>query len=388
MKKNILNYTTLVNLPSPKITILFVALLLSPCQLRAQNTLTSLPFLRIEPDARVSAMAGSGVTQVDEGFGGYYNPASLGWKKQGSIGLSYSNWLAGLGTNLQYNRLAGTFKFKKSALALSVSYFNFGKQTATDASNNVIASFTNYQAASGLSYGRQMTKRLALGLGIKHIYSSLGAGLVVEGKNVDPAWTYAGDIGFLWQTGTFSVMGGDGRFRFASSLSHFGPGISYLDEGEKTALPQTFRFGMGITRSSGQDKDHVFSLTADAIHLLARLESKVVNGDTTWSSLPPLDALLKGWGPMQRIEGNKVIELSLIDQLGLSVGTEYVFRDLFALRGGYFTEHPSNGNRQFITLGAGFKVYQVNMDFSYLHSLEANHPMDGTLRASLLFTLK
>jgi hypothetical protein len=354
----------------------------------AQSTSTSLPFLSIEPDARASALGGSGVTMTEEGFGAYYNPASLGWKKKSSVGLSYSNWLAGLGTAYQYNRFAATKAFKQSALAVSVTYMNLGKQTATDASNNVIGTFTNYQAASGISYGRRMTKRLSFGLGLKHIYSSLGAGQSLEGRSIDPAWTYAGDVGLLWHTSTFTLLGRDGTIRFGSSLSHFGPGISYLNEGNRSPLPQTFRVGLGMTRNLGKSGDQRLSLSADALHILARSEPKLVGKDTVWASVSPLDALMKGWGSVERLQGDQWIQLSLMEQLGFAFGGEYQFKEVFALRGGYFMDDPNNGNRQFVTVGAGFKVYTFQIDFSYLHSMEAYHPMDGTMRMSLLLNFK
>jgi len=113
-----------------------------------------------------------------------------------------------------------------------------------------------------------------------------------------------------------------------------------------------------------------------------------VGNDTVWASVSPLDALMKGWGSVERLQGDQWIQLSLMEQLGFAFGGEYQFKEVFALRGGYFMDDPNNGNRQFVTVGAGFKVYTFQIDFSYLHSMEAYHPMDGTMRMSLLLNFK
>ena len=42
-------------------------------------------------------------------------------------------------------------------------------------------------------------------------------------------------------------------------------------------------------------------------------------------------------------------------EINIGGGLEYEFLDVFAFRTGYFYEHYSKGNRQFVTLGAGIK---------------------------------
>ena len=67
----------------------------------------------------------------------------------------------------------------------------------------------------------------------------------------------------------------------------------------------------------------------------------------------------------------------------LGVGMEYNFADVFAFRSGYFYEHFSKGNRQFITLGAGVKYTVFTVDLSYLISTTQQNPLANTLRFSL-----
>jgi hypothetical protein len=73
-----------------------------------------------------------------------------------------------------------------------------------------------------------------------------------------------------------------------------------------------------------------------------------------------------------------------IKELQISVGIEYWYDKQFALRAGYFYEHATKGNRKFFTLGAGLKYNVFGLDFSYLIPTEQQHPLENTLRFSLL----
>ena len=73
-------------------------------------------------------------------------------------------------------------------------------------------------------------------------------------------------------------------------------------------------------------------------------------------------------------------------ELMFSTGIEYWYDKQFALRAGYYWEHPTKGNRQFFTVGLGIKYSIFGLDFSYL-VLTSNqrNPLDNTLRFTLLF---
>jgi hypothetical protein len=70
-------------------------------------------------------------------------------------------------------------------------------------------------------------------------------------------------------------------------------------------------------------------------------------------------------------------------EVNLGAGLEYDFADVFAFRTGYFFEHFSKGNRQFITLGAGVRYTVFTVDLSYLISTTQQNPLANTLRFSL-----
>ena len=76
-------------------------------------------------------------------------------------------------------------------------------------------------------------------------------------------------------------------------------------------------------------------------------------------------------------------------ELNYSVGLEYWYAHQFSVRAGYFYEHPTKGDRQYFTMGAGVKYNVFALDFSYLidasSSINGSNPLANTLRFTLIF---
>ena len=104
-------------------------------------------------------------------------------------------------------------------------------------------------------------------------------------------------------------------------------------------------------------------------------------------------AIFSAWSPIEvrtnafQDEDAELETLGVIDQLTIGTGLEYWYNNLFALRSGYFYEHPDNGNRKFMTLGAGIRYNIIGVDFSYIYALEEESPLANTMRFSLLLNL-
>ena len=52
---------------------------------------------------------------------------------------------------------------------------------------------------------------------------------------------------------------------------------------------------------------------------------------------------------------------------------------------GYFHENNDKGARKFITMGAGLLYNNFSVDFSYISTIEQNHPLAETMRFSVAF---
>jgi len=74
-----------------------------------------------------------------------------------------------------------------------------------------------------------------------------------------------------------------------------------------------------------------------------------------------------------------------IHEINYSIGFEYWYAKQFAVRAGYFYEHPTKGNRQFFTVGLGMRLNVFGLDFSYLIPTYQQNPLENTLRFTLVF---
>ena len=76
-----------------------------------------------------------------------------------------------------------------------------------------------------------------------------------------------------------------------------------------------------------------------------------------------------------------------LQEVMVSIGAEYSYNEQFFLRGGYFYENANKGNRQYFSVGAGFRMSVFQLDAAYLVSTVQSNPLDQTLRFSLSFDM-
>ena len=356
----------------------------------AQVGQTALPFLRIEPDARTAALGGAGSTLLDGGYAGFWNPALLGYQQGRNVGFTYSDWLPGVGRGYSYQHLTGNYALpgRNGSVSGYLTYFNLGNQIAVDDAGFELGTFGNYQMAAGLSYGRNLARRISLGAGAKVIYSSLGAGQLVDGMEISPASSMAADLGGLFRSDTLSLGSRLGEFRAAATLSNFGPGITYMDGQSRSPLPLSFRFGLAFDVLSDRTETHKLTISADVSRILGYMEKTVRGGDTTYVAASPFKSVFNGWGGRTVFNGNRNVQVSPLEQMALGAGLEYWYSGLLALRGGYYLENPEYGDRRYVTAGVGVRFKMAEADFSYLHTPEERHPMANTVRLSMKIHLQ
>ena len=75
-----------------------------------------------------------------------------------------------------------------------------------------------------------------------------------------------------------------------------------------------------------------------------------------------------------------------LEEYTISIGAEYLYNQLFALRTGYFNESQNKGNRKYFTAGAGVKLKVCSIDFSYLIPVRQNNPLANTIRFTISFS--
>ncbi|MEO1021703.1 MAG: type IX secretion system outer membrane channel protein PorV [Bacteroidota bacterium] len=354
--------------------------------------ITAVPFLQIEPDSRGAGMGNTGVALADNAAAMFWNPAGLAFQRGNQVSITHSNWLANFQVDdLFYDYLVGkTYIEGIGTVGAHLTYLNLGEQAQTNEdSPDIISRFNSFELAFGVSYGFEVNKNLALGTSLRVIYSSLANGTTVAAQQVNPGTSVGGDLAFLYKSDPFTLGSNAARFNAGFNLSNIGPGIQYTDNAQQDPLPTVLRFGWALEYNLDADGINTITIANDISKIMARNELRTVpSGDTTRvqsSAVGPIQALFDSWGSYERLDGTgQTISLSLLEQFMIGGGLEYWYNKQFALRGGYYYEDPNNGDREYITFGAGIRYPPIGVDFSYIRTLEAENPLANTLRFSLL----
>ncbi|TAK56135.1 MAG: type IX secretion system outer membrane channel protein PorV [Bacteroidetes bacterium] len=364
---------------------------LAPTIVQAQAGGSAVPFLLIAPNARADGMGEAGAGIADDASAVHWNPAGLAFQRGREASLTHSNWLPQFQqADLFYEYAAGKMYLEEVAgtVSGSITYLNLGEFNETKDDPTVLRTFKAYEIAVTGGYATQLFSDFGVGLNLRYIRSSL-APFDVQGQGREGvANTFSFDVGFMWRPQELMLpfIGNfEDRFRVGLNFSNLGPKVTYIDAAQADPLPTNLRLGLGIQLLKSEYNN--FTVAVDFNRLLIRRYPEVkeisdLDGDgepdTTKISDPYVDDLPKSlittWD--QNVWRNFTV----------AGGFEYWYGSprLIALRWGYFYEHPENGNRKFMTFGAGIRYSIFGFDFSYLSAIEENHPLGETLRFTLL----
>ena len=362
------------------LALLLLALFVTPAF--GQVGGAAVVFLKIEPDSRSAGMGNAGVALADNASANFWNPAGLAFQEGTELGITHSNWLPEFNAGLFYEYLMA----KKSipgwgTVGAHITYLFLGEHEGRDAQNNPTGTFSSYDLAVGLSYGGKLSKTFSLGASARFIYSNLAPGTSVEGQETKAGVAVAFDVAGLYRSRPFPMGASQGTFSAGFNLANMGPEVQYSDSDQADPIPTNLRFGWAFTT----DFDEFNKLT-----VVMDFNKDLIKVDSLNNADPFYKAIFSSWSPIE-VRTNAVQDpnaefetLSAFEQLTIGGGLEYWYNNLFALRGGYFYENPYNGNRKFLTLGAGIRYNIVGVDFSYIYALEENSPLANTMRFSLL----
>lgn len=350
----------------------------------AQVGITAVPFLQIEPDSRGAGMGNAGVAIADNAAAIFWNPAGLAFQRQTQVSITHANWLPAFNADLFYDYLVGTYYVEGiGTIGGHITFLNLGEQIRTDETGLELGRFNSYEVAAGLSYGFELSENLALGTGFRFVYSSLADGNV-SGQKVSPGSSIGIDLAALYKTDPFMIGSRSATAHFGANLSNIGPGIQYTDNAQKDPLPTVLRIGSAFNIGLDRDGYNKLTIAADVSKIMARTEMVVADNDTSFQAMGVLRALVNSWDSFDRFNGSETVSVNLVQQLMFGMGMEYWYDDQFALRAGYYHENEENGNRRFVTLGAGLRYNIFGIDFSYIYTLEEDHPLANTMRFSVL----
>ncbi len=358
---------------------------------------TAVPFLTIAPDSRAGAMGDAGAATSPDINSQHWNPAKYAFiEGSGGFSLSYSPWLRNLVSDINLAYLAGYYRIdKRQVVSASLLYFSLGNIVFTDMFANVTRNFNPNEFALDLAYSRSFSDYISGGIAFRWIYSNLAGGITVNGAESKPGNSFAADIATYYNR-DIQLFDLNGNAGFGVNISNIGTKVSYTDDKDPDFIPTNLRVG-GII---GLDIDEFNSiaLTVDLNKLLVPTPPVYwEDGDTMddGTVITENETFIKyGMDPNVSVPvgmlhsfydapGGITEELY---EITYSVGIEYWYNKQFAVRGGYFHEHSTKGNRKFFTMGVGLKLNVLDIDFSYLLPVHQNHPLSNTLRFSLIFS--
>ncbi|MCF2516104.1 type IX secretion system outer membrane channel protein PorV [Dyadobacter sp. CY351] len=334
-----------------------------------------LSFLTFAPDARSAAMGEAGVALSPDANATYWNAAKLPYNtKDIGVSASYTPWLRNLVDDMWLGYLTGYKKLgDKQAVALSVNYFNNGEldlRTSTGAQNGY---FTSRELAISGTYARQLGKNFSLGLTLKYISSNLAGKAVIDQISLNPARVAAGDISAYYRKQMRNEdTGGDFTWSLGAVLSNLGGKVNYgAGTDTENFIPTNLKLGGGISFSA--DGRNRFNFVADARKLMVPTPD-----GTNINSRPLLNGVFGSFSDAP--DGFK----EELQEIGLAVGAEYWYNNIFALRAGYNSEHKNKGDLKYFTAGAGAHFMdRYSVDFAYLFPVTQGSPLAQTLRITL-----
>jgi hypothetical protein len=277
---------------------------------------TSFQFLKVNPDARSTALGEAYTSVVSTSEAVFWNPAGLTRVQKMDVASSYVDWLL----DISHLSLSAAYSFENlGTIGFQAILTDIGEieETRVDylfrveeegrynpgITGNVVKPGA---MVFGLSYARQLTEKFSFGLTVKYAHEDLV---------VKTASSVIFDGGVLFDTGFRSLS-------VSAVLRHFGPKVQYFNK--SYPLPQTFTLGL-----SG--------------YLLAPDNSFLMDSES--------NKLLVSYDLSQPRDYSQQHH----------VGIEYALRDILFLRAGYKINFDDEG----LTYGFGLAYTGVRVDYSY-----------------------
>lgn len=337
---------------------------------------TAVPFLRISPDARSGAMGDVGIAISPDANAQYWNVGKLPFAtKKFGVSATYTPWLKDLVPDIYLAYLSLYDKFgadEENAISASMRYFSLGNINYTDNIGNSIGTGIPREYSFDLGYSRRLSEFLSTGISFRYIHSAIASGVSYQNGqgSYKPGNAVAADAGVYYTKGFEKDEGRTNVFSFGAVLSNIGSKISY-NSTRKDFIPMNL--GLGIAYTAQPDQYNKITFAVDLNKLL--VPKLTYTGTDT--NVGVVSGIFQSFSTGDQLK-----------QVTASVGAEYWYQNVFAVRAGYYYEDKTNGDRQYITTGLGIRYNVFQLNASYLipqGSGVTRNPLSNTLRFSLLF---
>ena len=349
---------------------------------------TAVPSLSIAPDARGGGMGDNGVSTLPDISSQYWNPSKYAFmESKAGVGLSYTPWMRKIVNDVALAYLSGYYKlgqYDQHAVGASLRYFTLGEVPITDGTGEPITNLNPYEMALDLSYSIKLSEGFSLGVAMRYIRSDMGAdadygltpgdAVAADLSGYGEKYVYLGDNECLWSAGF--------------NISNMGNKITYDQGTTNQFLPTNLRLGTGLLMPL--DEYNQLGIYFDMNKYLVpmkpiqRLDEDDVDYEdrlTEYENTTFMKGMFKSFSDAPGGFSEEFKEINM------SFAAEYNYNSQFFLRGGYFYENRMKGNRQYFSVGAGFRMNVFRLDAAYLISTVQSNPLDQTLRFTLSFDM-
>jgi hypothetical protein len=219
----------------------------------------------------------------------------------------------------------------------------------------------------------------------------------VDGSATRPGRAVAVDVSALYKKQEINLGTKKGTFNAGLNFSNLGNKVTYTATNSATNvsnfLPMNMRLGVGL--DINMDEYNKLGIYGEANKLLVPTPPVYkldVNGNVIkdgnggyeieYGKNPNKGVASGLFSSFNDAPGGSKEEMH---EIIYTTGIEYWYNKMFALRTGYFFEHPTKGDRKYLTLGASLKYNVFQIDFAYLVPKNQNNPLKNTLRIGLSF---
>ena len=346
------------------------------------NLITAVPFLLITPDARAGGMGDAGVAVQPDGNAMSINPSKLAFlEADRGVSVAYSPWLRSLLPDVNLGYFSGYYKpDDRNAIGMSIRYFSLGDIELNDANFQQLGIYSPSEVAVDFTYARKFGHSFSLGTAFRYIYSNLLSGAFVAGQSTAPGKSFAADVSAFYQHPT-TLFNKEAIVSGGLYISNIGSKMRYGSENTSYFLPANLKIGGAATVMA--DDDNQFTLALDLNKLLVPTQPIYDNNGNVVAGSSPVRSVPSAiFSSFNDAPGGGKEELK---EISIGTGLEYLYKQQFALRTGYFYENPDKGNRRYLTLGLGVKYESFHLDFAYVAGSIQKNPLANTLRFSLLY---
>ena len=348
---------------------------------------TGVPFLQITPDARAAGMGDMGVATSADEFSQQWNPAKYPFNSNNEgFAISYTPYLSKLVNDIFLGNVTYYKKLnERSAWATSFKYFSLGDIQFNEIIGGTIVDQgieKPNELTLDISYSLKLSELFSMSVVARYIRSDLK---LSSDSDSSSANSLGIDISAFYRSKSFEFSGINSILRSGINISNIGPRLKYDVGGRQNFIPTNLKVGTGLQMNIDDDNSITVNLELNKLLVPTPIAFFDQNNQFIGYKQPDV-GFLKGI-----IESFSDAPDGLkeeLQEIAWSLGFEYVFKNNFSLRTGYFNENKYKGSRRYITFGTGFLINQMNFNVSYLFSTSnVRSPLENTLRFSLAFNI-